>query len=121
MANKASVQRQRNMTEKTPEEIQEEISRIKLPRGNQTLGVLEQRLGGSRCRVRCLDGKTRICRIPGRLKKRLWVREGDILLIEPWEFTGDEKGDVMFKYKPTQVGFLKKKGYLEQLDDFDEF
>ena len=46
------------------EKQQQEISRIKLPRGNQTLGILEQRVGASRMRVRCLDGKTRICRIP---------------------------------------------------------
>ena len=55
-----------------------DIRRVKLPRGRQTLGILEQRLGGSRMRVRCLDGKSRICRIPGRLKRSLWVREGDV-------------------------------------------
>jgi len=98
-----------------------EISRVKLPRGNQVFGVLERRLGGSRTQVRCLDGKTRICRIPGRLKRRLWVREGDILLIEPWEYGGDDKGDIIFKYRPNQVNFLKKKGYLAKLDDFEEF
>jgi len=98
-----------------------EISRVKLPRGDQVLGVLERRLGGSRTEVRCLDGKTRICRIPGRLKRRLWVREGDILLIQPWEYGGDKKGDVIFKYRPNQVKFLKNKGYLEKLDDFEEF
>lgn len=103
------------------EQLQQELSRVKLPRGNQTFGVLEQRVGGSRMRVRCLDGKTRICRIPGRLKKRLWVREGDILLIEPWELGGDSKGDVIFKYKPNQVLFLKNKGYLKKLDEFEEF
>ena len=32
-----------------------------------------------------------------RLKRKLWVREGDILLIEPWELSGDEKGDIIFK------------------------
>jgi len=108
-------------TPKTEEEIQEEISRVKLPRGNQTFGILERRLGGSRCSVRCLDGKTRICRIPGRLKRRLWVREGNVVLIEPWELGGDEKGDIIFKYKPTQTQWLKKKGYLDKLDEFDEF
>ena len=105
----------------TEEEIQEEIRRVKLPRGNQTIGILERRLGGSRCSVRCLDGKTRICRIPGRLKRRLWVREGNIVLVEPWEFGGDEKGDIIFKYKPTQAKWLKSKGYLDKLDEFDEF
>ncbi|MBN1156682.1 translation initiation factor eIF-1A [Candidatus Woesearchaeota archaeon] len=103
------------------EQAELDIRRTKLPRGNQTLGILEQRLGGSRTRVRCLDGKTRVCRIPGRLKRKLWVREGDILLIEPWELSGDDKGDVIFKYKPTQVDFLKKKGFLDKLQEMDEF
>ncbi len=72
-------------------------------------------------RVKCLDGKTRICRIPGRMKRFLWVRENDILLIEPWELSGDEKGDVLFKYKRNQVDILRKKGYLRGLEDMDEF
>ena len=103
------------------EHIQEEIRRVKLPRGNQSIGVLEQRLGASRLRVRCMDGKTRVCRVPGRLKRRLWLREGDIVLVEPWEFGGDGKGDIIFKYRPTQVGWLRKRGYLDKLDEFDEF
>ena len=103
------------------EKQQQEISRIKLPRGNQTLGILEQRLGASRTRVRCLDGKTRICRIPGRLKRRLWVRENDVLIIEPWEYSGDEKGDILYKYTPTQVVWLKNKGYLKKMEEAEEF
>jgi translation initiation factor 1A len=103
------------------EKLQQEITRIKLPRDNQTLGVLEQRLGASRMRVRCLDGKTRICRIPGRLKRRLWVRENDILIVEPWEFSGEGKGDILYKYTPTQAVFLKNKGYLKKIEEDDEF
>ena len=107
---------------KRPQLSDEElIARVKLPRGTQVLGVLEQRLGGSRCKVRCLDGKTRNCRIPGRLKRRLWVREGDIVLVEPWEFEGDKKGDIIFKYRPIQVSFLRKGGHLDKLEDLDEF
>ncbi len=98
-----------------------EISRIKLPQGKQVLAILEQRLGASRVKARCLDGKVRVCRIPGRLKRKLWVRENDIIIVEPWEFTGDEKGDVIFKYTPTQVHFLKKRGYLKQIEEADEF
>ena len=107
-----------NGNEQSGEEF---IGRVKLPRGNQTFGILEQRLGGSRMRVRCLDGKTRICRVPGRLKRKLWVREGDVLLIEPWELSGNEKGDVIFKYKPNQVDWLRKKGHLKELEGFEEF
>jgi len=97
------------------EQEQEDIRRTMLPRGTQVLGICEQRVGGSRMIVRCMDGKTRICRIPGRLKRKLWVREGDVLLIEPWELGGDEKGDVIFKYKPLQVEVLKRKGVLKEL------
>lgn len=95
--------------------------RVRTPRGEEVIGVLEQRLGGSRSHVRCLDGKTRVCRIPGRLKRSLWVRQGDVVLVEPWEFGGDEKGDVIYKYRKNQVDWLKKKGYLDELDDFSEF
>lgn len=97
------------------------ITRVFLPRDNQCFGLLEQRLGASRMRVRCFDGKTRICRIPGRLKRHLWVREGDIVVVEPWELGGDEKGDIIYKYSRVQVQFLKGKGYLKKIEEFEEF
>ena len=102
------------------EQQQMEIRRTPTPRDKQVIGICEQRLGGSRMKVRCMDGKTRVCRIPGRLKRRLWAREGDTLLVEPWEFGGDEKGDVIFKYRPIQISFLKNKGLLK-LEDFGAF
>lgn len=103
------------------EQIQEEIRRVKLPRGNQVIGTVDQRLGGSRMRVKCFDGRTRICRIPGRMKRRLWVREGDFLLIEPWALGGEDKGDVVFKYRSNQVDWLKKKGYIKEPEMLEEF
>lgn len=105
--------------EQTQNPEQQEF-RIKIPRGKEILGFIEQRLGGSRMRVRCLDGKTRICRVPGRLKRKLWIREGDLLLVEPWEFDND-KGDVIFKYQPNHVDWLKKKGYLKDMQVLEEF
>ncbi|MCB9359491.1 translation initiation factor eIF-1A [Candidatus Woesearchaeota archaeon] len=99
----------------------DQVIRVRIPRENEVLGILEQRLGASRNKVRCFDGKSRVCRIPGKLKRKLWVRENDIVLVEPWEFGGDEKGDVVFKYKQVQVDILKKKGYLDNLDDMNEF
>ena len=101
--------------------IQAQITRIRLPRNQQTFGIIEQRLGGSRMHVRCLDEKKRICRIPGRLKRTLWVREGDVVIVEPWEFGGDEKGDIVYKYTKSQTMFLKKKGYLKKIEEFEEF
>ncbi len=90
--------------------------RVRLPRGREILGMVEQRVGGSRMIVKCFDGKSRNCRVPGRLKRALWVREGDIVIIEPWEFDND-KGDILFKYNPTQVEWLKKYGYLEKIKE----
>ncbi len=98
-----------------------EFIRVRTPKKNEVLGTVMQRLGGSRLSVAGLDGKTRVCRIPGRLKKSLWVREGNIVLVEPWEFEGDKKGDVVYRYNPTQVDWLKRKGYLKQISEFDEF
>jgi len=100
---------------------QENLTRTPVPRGREVFGIVEQRVGGSRMIVRCMDGKKRNCRIPGRLKKQLWVREGDLVIVEPWELGGDAKGDVILKYRKTQVEFLKHKGYLKKLDEFEAF
>lgn len=94
---------------------------MKVPRKTEVLGILDSRLGGGRCRVRCFDGKVRVCRIPGRLKRRLWVRENDIVLVEPWELSGDEKGDIIYKYRPNQVKWLKDRGYYKEVEEFDQF
>jgi len=102
-------------------QAEQEISRIKLPRGTEILGLVEQRVGASRMIVKCFDGKTRNCRIPGRLKRSLWVREGDIVIVEPWEYGGNEKGDIVYKYTPTQVNYLKNRGHLEKLSEMQEF
>lgn len=97
-----------------------DISRVKVPKGREVIGVIDQRLGASRMRVKCFDGKVRICRVPGRMKRRLWIREQDIVLIEPWEYDND-KGDIIFKYRQTQISWLQKKGYIKQMDALEEF
>ena len=89
------------------------IGRVPLPKGKQVLGILEQRLGANHMLVKCLDGKTRNCRVPGRLRRRLWLREGNVVLVEPWEIGGDKRGDILLKYHPAQVEWLKKKGFLK--------
>ena len=103
------------------EELERDITRLRLPKGKQSFGLIEQRLGGNRMKVRCLDGKTRVCRIPGRLKRKLWVREGDFTIVEPWEYCGDQKGDIILKYKPSQVQYLKNSGHLKSLEEADGF
>ena len=97
---------------------QDQVIRVRIPRDNELLGIVQQRLGGSRMRVLCLDGKERICRIPGRLRRGLWVRENDVVIITPWELGGDTKGDVIYKYRgKAEVDFLRRKGYLKNIED----
>lgn len=90
----------------------EEQGRLRLPRQNEVLGVVVGMLGGSRMRVACKDGKDRICRIPGKLKNTIWVKDGDIVIIKPWSIEGDKHGDVAWRYRPLHVGWLKQRGYL---------
>ncbi len=100
------------------QEGQVPLGRVRLPRGKEVLGVLEQRLGASRIMIKCFDGKSRVCRVPGRLKRKLWLREGDIVIVEPWEYQPDEKGDVIYKYHKSAVEWLKRKGYIKLEEEF---
>jgi translation initiation factor 1A len=85
--------------------------RVKLPKSDEVIGIIAQRLGGSRMFVSCMDGKTRNCRVPGSKRRGLWLREGDAIIVKPWEFD-DDKGDVLFKYTPNEALKLKKMGKL---------
>ncbi|MFH1823253.1 MAG: translation initiation factor eIF-1A [archaeon] len=96
----------------------EVVTRVPLPRGKQVLGILEQRAGGNHMIIKCLDNKTRNCRVPGRLRRKLWLREGDVVLIEPWELGGETRGDVLLKYSKAQIDWLKKKGLLTTAEEF---
>ena len=95
------------------------LSAINPARGKEIIGIIEQRLGGNKMMVLCSDGKSRNCRIPGRLKRKLWIRENDTILVEPWELD-NTKGDIIFKYKPTQIEFLKRKGLIKEVQ-IEEF
>lgn len=102
-----------NETEESNEESENApVTRVRLPRGEETIGIIEQRCGGNKMMVRCLDGKTRNCRVPGRLKRELWLRPGDVVIIELWELDKN-KGDVIFKYRSNQIEWLKRNGYLK--------
>ncbi len=101
---------QKKINEQRPPE--QRVMRAKLPKENQIIGILDERLGGNKMKVTCLDGKTRNCRVPGRLRRKLWLRPGDVVIIEPWELD-IEKGDVVFKYPQNQIQWLKRNGYLE--------
>lgn len=93
----------------------EEIFRVKTPRRNEgeMFGIIIQMLGNDRVRVRCEDGNIRVGRIPGRMKKRVWMRVGDTLIIVPWAFQSDEKADVVHRYRGNEIEWLQKRGLLK--------
>ncbi len=83
-----------------------------LPDEATVLCVAERMLGGDHIIVRCVDGKTRSARIPGRMRRRVWVKEGDIVLVAPWEFSPERKGDIIYRYSSDEVRKLIDKGLL---------
>ena len=92
---------------------EEEIARIRLPKEDELLGIVELMLGSDKLRVQCDDGKERIVRIPGKLRKRVWIRVGDLILIQPWKVMSDRRADVIWRYTKTQARWLQKKGHLK--------
>jgi translation initiation factor 1A len=83
-----------------------------MPRDNEVLGIVEQMHGGSRMVVRCKDDKLRICRIPGKIKRRIWIKEGDVVIVKPWTIQSDRKGDIIWRYTKTQVERLINQGII---------
>jgi len=90
--------------------------RIRFPRNGEIVGKVDQRVGGNRMIVNCTDGKARNCRIPGRLRRALWIREGDYVIVKPWEFDND-KADVLFKYNKNAIGKVRENKLLEGIEE----
>jgi len=82
------------------------------PSENDVIGVVQKLLGFDRVMVKCQDGHVRICRIRGKMKRRTWIREGDVVLVSPWDFQSDERGEIFHRYTANQVDDLRRKGIL---------
>ena len=89
------------------------VIRVRLPKkkNREQFGCAQLMMGANHIKVRCSDGVERMGRIKGKIKKRAWIREGDILIIVPWSFQ-DEKCDILHRYLPPQVDWLRKNNYL---------
>ena len=92
---------------------EEALNTVKLPAGNDIIGIAKQMLGNDRVLVSCQDGKERLTRIRGKMKRRMWIRVGDIVLVSPWDFQSDKRGDIIWRYKRNQAEWLRRKGYLK--------
>ena len=103
------------MKKKTNEEPVNIGATIRLPRKSQgeMLAVVIAELGGARMQCFCEDGRERICRVPGRLRRKVWVKEGDVVIVKPWDIEGDKRGDILWRYKKLEVNWLREKGKLD--------
>jgi translation initiation factor 1A len=91
---------------------EEEIKTLVLPGPGEVLGIVEKLLGYDRLLVRCIDGHTRLCRIRGKMKRKVWIKEGDVVLVSPWDFQSETRGDVTWRYTYNQVDWLAKNKYI---------
>ncbi|MCX6799355.1 MAG: translation initiation factor eIF-1A [Candidatus Diapherotrites archaeon] len=94
----------------------ETIGRVRFPRkeDNEIWGVAIQLMGANKVKVMCQDGKERGCRIPGKLRKKVWVRTNDLVIVKVWDFQ-PVKGDIVWRYLGHQVEWLRRKGVLQGL------
>jgi translation initiation factor 1A len=91
------------------------ITRVKLP--NKKLGEIFGRVveiyGNDRMQVFCEDGKYRVGRIRGKIKKRVWIRKGDLIIVNPWEWetqTKDSLGkcEITWRYTNAEISYLER-------------
>jgi translation initiation factor 1A len=89
-----------------------ELSEMVLPSANDVLGIATKLLGFDRVMVKCQDGHERLCRIRGKMKRRVWIRVGDVVLVSPWDFESDRRGDLFWRYTRAQAEDLRRRGYI---------
>uniref|UniRef100_A0A914WH61 Eukaryotic translation initiation factor 4C n=1 Tax=Plectus sambesii TaxID=2011161 RepID=A0A914WH61_9BILA len=70
-------------------------------------------LGNGRLTAFCFDGKTRLCHIRGKLRKKVWINHSDIILVGLRDYQ-DDKADVILKYNPDEARNLKTYGELPE-------
>jgi translation initiation factor 1A len=91
----------------------EEVGRLPLPKRprGEIFAVASQLMGAARIRVMGEDSIARMGRITGKMKKKMWIREGDLLIIRPWGFQ-EGKADILFRYSRTQAQYLGRRNIL---------
>jgi len=88
-----------------------DLKEMRLPEEGELFGRVLKMLGGENVMVKCTDGLTRRGRIRGKLKRRVWIRDNDIVIIAPWDFKKDERGDIVWRFTLPQVEWLKTNNH----------
>jgi len=88
------------------------LKEIRIPEEGELFGRVLKMLGGENVMIKCTDGITRRGRIRGKLKRRVWIRDNDIVIIAPWDFNENERGDIVWRFTLPQVQWLKDNGHI---------
>jgi len=91
---------------------EEALSDVVIPAAGDVLCIAVKLLGFDRVLVKCKDGNERLCRIRGKMKRRVWIRDGDVVLVSPWDFQSNTRGDIIWRYTGAQADMLRKKSVL---------
>lgn len=98
-----------------------EIADLPLPGPGTVICGVVKHLGGDYLIAKCTDGVDRKVRIPGKMRRKIWISEGDIILVGIWDFS-PEKGEVVYKYSRQELTKLLEKNIVskEFLDALSE-
>lgn len=88
------------------------LKEIRLPEEGELFGRVLKMMGGENVMIKCDDNITRRGRIRGKLKRRVWIRDNDIVIIAPWDFKQDERGDIVWRFTLPQVEWLKTQNHI---------
>ncbi len=72
-------------------------------------GTVTKMLGNGYVEAFCFDPgnpMTRICHIRGKMRKKVWINMGDIVLVSLRDYEQD-KGDIILKYSSDEARQLK--------------
>lgn len=89
---------------------------------SQAYAQVVKMLGNGRLTAQCFDGKERLCHIRGKLRKKVWINTGDIILVGLRDYQ-ESKADVILKYTSDEARVLKNEGQLPEsarLNENDE-
>jgi len=75
----------------------------------QEYAQVTKMLGNGRLEAMCFDGIKRLCHIRGKLRKKVWINQGDIILVGLRDYQ-DAKADVILKYNADEARNLKTYG-----------
>jgi len=85
----------------------------------QEYGQVLKMLGNGRLEALCFDGLKRLCHIRGKLRKKVWINTGDIILLGLRDYQ-DTKADVILKYTNDEARNLKSYGELPESTKINE-